>query len=178
MKVKRRAVWILTLLSLVAVISVYYVSEKDRNLNLMAIFSDDTKQQATLSGLEEETKPVQTESHLFEQMRMEVDHERSQLKEQYTQKMASEQYTVEEKNEAFNNMNAIIKNESSEAMLEMLIKSLGYADAFVRVDEEKVSVTVMSDEISTEAVNEIMYIVMTEQGDDVQVIVNEQSNYY
>ncbi|WP_042473721.1 SpoIIIAH-like family protein [Bacillus ndiopicus] len=178
MKVKRRTVWFLTLFSLAAVISVYYVFENDRNLNLMAIFSDSTMQETTLTGLQEETKAVQSESYMFEQMRMEVDHERSQLREQYTQKIASDQYSAEEKNEAYNEMNALIKRDSSEAMLEMLIKSLGYSDAFVRVEDEKVAVTVMSDEMSKEEANEIIYVVMSEQGEGVQVTVNVQSNYY
>ncbi|MCT6922670.1 MULTISPECIES: SpoIIIAH-like family protein [Bacillales] len=178
MKVKRKTVWFLTLFSLAAVISVYYVFEDDRNINLMAIFSDETMQETTLTGLPEETKAVQSENYLFEQMRMEVENERSQLREQYTQKIASDQYSAEEKNEAYNEMNALIKRDSAEAMLEMLIKSLGYSDAFVRVEDEKVAVTVMSDEMSKEEANEIIYVVMSEQGEGVQVTVNVQSNYY
>ena len=34
-------------------------------------------------------------------------------------------------------MNALIERESSEAMLEMLVKSLGYSDALVRLMKEK-----------------------------------------
>ncbi|MEO4052433.1 SpoIIIAH-like family protein [Solibacillus sp. CAU 1738] len=177
MKVKRRTVWLLTLVSLAAVISVYYVFERDSKLNLMAIFSGDTMQETSLTGTDE-TTPVQSESHLFEQMRMEMSHQRSQLREQYTQKIGSDQYTAEEKNVAFNDMNALIKQESSEAMLEMLIKSLGYPDAFVRVEDEKVAVTVMSDEISKAQANEIAFIVMSEQGEGVKVTVDFKSNYY
>ncbi len=177
MKVKRRTVWLLTLVSLAAVISVYYVFEKDSNTNLMAIFSNDTMQETSLTGTDQ-TTPVQSESHLFEQMRMEMSHQRSQLREQYEQKIASNQYTAEEKNQAFNDMDALIKRESSEAMLEMLIKSLGYADAFVKVEDEKIGVTVMSDEMSKAQASEIVYIVKSEQGDDVQVTVDYKSNYY
>ncbi len=50
MKVKRRTVWLLTLLSLAAVISVYYVFEPNRNVDLMTIFTDDTLEETTLTN--------------------------------------------------------------------------------------------------------------------------------
>lgn len=177
MKVKRRTVWLLTLVSLAAVIGVYYVFEKDNNMNLMAIFSNDTMKETSLTGTDQ-TTPVQSESHLFEQMRMEMSHQRSQLREQYEQKIASNQYTAEEKNQAFNDMDALIKRESSEAMLEMLIKSLGYPDAFVKVEDDKIAVTVMSEEMSNAQASEIIYIVRSEQGENVKVKVDYKSNYY
>ena len=56
-------------------------------------------------------------------------------------------------------MDGLIKRESAEAMLEMLVKSLGYSDAFVRAEGEKVSVTVMAEELSKAQANEIIYLV-------------------
>lgn len=98
MKVKRRTVWLLTLLSLAAVISVYYVFEPDRNVDLATIFTDDTLQETTLTGVDdEEITATTSESYLFDEMRMEISNERSQLRDQLTQKIASDQYTAEEK---------------------------------------------------------------------------------
>lgn len=179
MKVKRRTVWLLTLLSLAAVISVYYVFEPNRDVDLMTIFTDDTLQETTLTGVDdEEITATTSESYLFDEMRMEVSNERSQLRDQLTQKIASDTATAEEKNEAFNQMNALIEQESSEAMLEMLIKSLGYSDALVRVNDEKAQVTVLSDEISKQQANEIIYVVRSELEEISDVTVNVQSNYY
>lgn len=178
MKVKRRTVWLLTLFSLVAVISVYYIFEPNEKLNLATIFTDDTLEQTTLTGVESKGN-INTESHLFEDMRMEIANERSQLKDQLTQKIGNEKTTAEEKNEAYDKMNELIKQESSEAMLEMLIKSLGYSDALVRVEEDKVAVTVLTnEEISKKQANEIIYIVKSELENAGNVVVNTQSNYY
>ena len=71
-------------------------------------------------------------------------------------------------------MEKLIKRESSEAMLEMLIKSLGYSDALVRIEDEKVAVSVMSDEVSKKQVNEIVYIIRSEMNEDVIVSVDFQ----
>lgn len=179
MKVKRRTVWLLTLLSLAAVISVYYVFEPNRDVDLATIFSDDALQETTLTGVDEKEMTTTTsESYVFEEMRMEKSNERDQLREQLTQKIASDQYSAEEKNEAFNEMNALIEQESSESMLEMLIESLGYSDALVRIDNDKVAVTVLSDEISKQQANEIIFTVRSELEDVSDVQVNVESNYY
>ncbi|MFC5557817.1 SpoIIIAH-like family protein [Ureibacillus thermophilus] len=180
MKVKRRTVWLLTLLSLAAVISVYYVFEPNRNVNLMTIFTDGTLEETTLTSVdkEETTTTTVSESHLFEDLRMEIANERSQLREQLTQKIASDDLSTEEKNEAFNEMNELIKKESAEAMLEMLIESLGYSDALVHVQDDKVTVTVLSDEISKSQADEIIYLVRQKVEDISNVTVSVQSNYY
>lgn len=179
MKVKRRTVWLLTLLSLAAVISVYYVFEPNRNVDLLTIFTDDTLEETTLTSVDEElTTPTVSESHLFEDLRMEIANERSQLREQLTQKIASDDLSAEEKNEAFNEMNELIKKESAEAMLEMLIESLGYSDALVHVKDDKVQVTLLSDEISKAQADEIIYLVRQKVDDIDNVSVSVQSNYY
>ncbi len=177
MRVRRRTVWFMTLLSLVAVISVYYLVDPAKQFNGLTIFTDDTLQQTAVTGVTDQkatndiTQEVSSPSHLFEEMRMQVSDERSQLREQLTQKIASEEYSAEEKNEAYNEMDGLIKRESAEAMLEMLVKSLGYSDAFVRAEGEKVSVTVMAEELSKAQANEIIYLVKTEMegANDVQV---------
>lgn len=178
MKVKKKAVWFLTLLSLVAVISVYYLSNPVTPFNGLAIFSDNSLKNTKISDLASktgDTTPVTTESHLFEEMRMELQNKRSELKETLTQKIASSQYTAEEKNEAFNEIDAITKDESNEAMLEMLIKTLGYSDAFVRAEDDQIRVTVQANELSKTKANEIIYVVKKEMNESGKVVVDFQS---
>lgn len=103
MRVRRRTVWFMTLLSLVAVISVYYLVDPAKQFNGLTIFTDDTLQQTAVTGVTDQeatndiTQEVSSPSHLFEEMRMQVSDERSQLREQLTQKIASEEYSAEEK---------------------------------------------------------------------------------
>lgn len=179
MKVKRRTVWLLTLFSLAAVISVYYLYEGNRDVDLTAVFTNDSLNKTTLTGVDQlANTSTSTESYLFEDLRMEVDNERSQLRTQLTNKIASNDFTSEEKSEAMNELNKLIKQDSSEAMLEMLIKSLGYSDAFVRVEADKAQVTVLSDELSTKQANDIIFTVMTKVDEISDVNVDFKSNYY
>ena len=97
MKVKKRTVWFLTLICLTAVISVYYLFERPSDFNFTTIFTEDTLDGAILTGVDETDKTIQTDSYIFDEMRMELSNERSQLRQQLTQKIASEQFTAEEK---------------------------------------------------------------------------------
>ena len=180
MKVKRRTVWLLTLLSLAAVISVYYLFDPARDVDLSTIFTDGSLEDTTLTGVDDDKLQTATsDSYLFEELRMEMSNKRDQLREQLTQKMASSEYTVEEKNEAYNEINALIEQESSEAMLEMLIEALGYSDALVQVESGKVGVTVLTkDNITSKQANEIIYTVRTQMEDISDVTVKASSNYY
>lgn len=185
MRVRRRTVWFMTLLSLVAVISVYYLVDPAKQFDGLTIFSDDTLQETAITGVTDNdgakgsvTQEVSSPSHLFEEMRMQVSDERSQLREQLTQKIGSEEFTAEEKSEAYNKIDSLIKQESAEAMLEMLVKSLGYSDAFVKAEGEKVTVTVMAEELSTAKADEIVYLVRTEMEGTKDVEVKFKPNSY
>ena len=177
MKAKKRTVWFLTLLSICAVVTVFIIVDPGRDLSLQQIFTSGSLD-GTNIGLEDDQLPVTTDNHLFDQLRMELGNERSQLREQYLAKIASEQISVEEKNKTFDLLNYLVEQESQEAMAEMQIKSIGYADAFVRVDEDKINVTVMSEELSKEKINEIVYMMKTEINEMATVMVNVKSEYY
>lgn len=175
MRVRRRAVFFLTFVSLAAVISVYYVLERPTNFDVTTIFSGDSLDDTVLTSVSDEV--VKTDNYLFDEIRLEQTNERSQLKEQLTDKIASDSLTAEEKNQAFNEMNELIKLESNETTLEMLIKGLGYTDALVRIDQGKASITVMSEDLTREKANEIIYLVKSEMNDLQNVTVSKQASY-
>lgn len=166
MKANKRTVWFLTLLSLVAVISIYYVKkEAPMPFDGIAIFTKETKDATKLlekDGKEEEVKPVFAESYIFQDMRMQVRDERSEMVEQLTEKMTSSDFTAEEKNEIFDEIAELRKISSTEALMELQIKALGYPEVFVRAEEDRVNVTVLSEEShSPQMADEITQYVMT-----------------
>ena len=165
MKTNKRTVWFLTLLSLVAVISIYYIKEKaPMPFDGITIFKDSDK----AINLNEEadgtdkTTPVFAEALLFEEMRMEVRNERSKMEDQLLTKMTSSEYTAEQKNEVFDEMAMLSKQESAEALMELQIKALGYPEAFVHNQDGDVKITVLSSEgQSAQMAEEITHFVMT-----------------
>ena len=179
MRANKRTVWFLTLLSLVAVISIYYLKkEAPMDLDGMAIFGEADKMTVTKTGdTDSVKKPVYADSMKLEEMRMEVKNERSNLKDQLTTKMLSSDLTAEEQNDAYNEITELIKRDSAEALMEMQIRNLGYPEAFVRKDNGKVTITVVSDDggHSNKMAVEITQFVMTswEDARSVQVVFME-----
>lgn len=174
---KKRSVWFLTLFSLVAVVTVFYVSDRPSPFDGIALFSDDTMDEVGLvetSSTNEES--FVSKSNAFEEMRMEVTDKRSQLRAQLTQKVGSNEFTAEQKEEAYNQIEELVKIDSTEAMLELIIKSLGYDDALVRIEESDVLIDVVSNEQSTKKASEIIYAVKREwpQAFNVEVNFNGQ----
>lgn len=178
MKAKKRTVWFLTLFSLTAVIGVFYVFDPARDLSIRELFTDGALQSATIGGISDDQIPVTTDNHAFEEFRMELSNERSQLREQYLVKIGLDDVTAEEKNETLDLLNYLIEQESSEALLEMHLKTIGYPNAFVKIEDQKINVTVMSDELSKEKINEIVYLAKTEVDSAALVTVSVKSNYY
>ena len=173
MNIKKRSVWFLTLFSLVAVVTVFYVSDRPSPFDGIALFSDDTLDGVGLvetSSTNEEA--IVSKSNAFEEMRMEVTEKRSQLRDQLTTKVGSNEFTAEQKDEAYNQIEELVKVDSTEAMLELIIKSLGYDDALVRIEEADVLIDVVSNEQSTKKASEIIYAVKREWPKAYNVEVN------
>ncbi len=149
-------------------------------LDGMAIFGDKNKEETILKETSSDgskTTSVFADSVRFEEMRMEARNERSQMRDQLTNKISSPDITAEEKKAAYEEMDELIKRESAEALMELHIKELGYPDAFVRKDNGKVDVTVLSvDEgHSAKMADEITQYIMTswEDAREVQVVFME-----
>ena len=82
MNIKKRSVWFLTLISLVAVVTVFYLSDRPSPFDGIALFSNDTLDDVELvetSSTNEES--FLSSSNAFEEMRMEVQEKRSQLRD-------------------------------------------------------------------------------------------------
>ncbi|MGE7998797.1 SpoIIIAH-like family protein [Lysinibacillus sp. NPDC093190] len=170
----KKSSWLLALLTLVAVISVYYLMDSPKQSKEAITLTEDANQKAAILNV---TKEVSSSSPLFEETRLQVSNERNQLRQKLTQKITSDEYFVDEQNTASIEIDTLNKEESTEAILEMQIKSLGFPDALVRIEGEDVSVTVVANELSKSRANEIIYLVKKEC-EDANVQVKFGANNY
>jgi len=184
MLLKKQTVWLLTMLSLVVVLSVYYLTGPDQNNSNVAISQEEKDKQGT-----ETTKPkaetakvsdkevpkvaITSSDDEFEALRLNIQDERSKISEDLTNKMGDTTLSAEEKNKAVEANNKISETNTIEQVLEFEIMQLNYPAALVRVDGNKVDVTVKTDEkLTALEVADIMDIVNTEI-DDVEDVAVE-----
>lgn len=180
---KKQTVWLLTMLSLVVVLSVYYVITPESNNNAVTTSVDGSKKQETEKSKQtdeagketnqtesmkkEEQQTVQFKGEdSFTALRLKVEDQRSEVKEQLQEVMTSAKATAEQKHQAKTEFDALNELDTKERLLETLIKAKGnYDDALVRVDGKNINITVKAEKQSSKDANKILRLVESEMGE-------------
>ncbi len=178
MLLRKQTVWLLTMLSLVAVLSVYYITTPQDT----AVNQETPKEKTNTNSSKESTESdesstvVTNESSdsVFEAMRIDLNDERSRQKEELTNKVASSDLSEEERVEAHEQIEALAEMSTKEDMLETMIIALGYKDALVRAEGDQIQITVKSDKKDAGAANKIIQMVTKEIGKTNAVAVEFQ----
>ncbi|WP_077213933.1 SpoIIIAH-like family protein [Bacillus dakarensis] len=191
MLLKKQTVWLLTMLSLVVVLSVYYITSPEQNGSEFAAVDEQKEEQtenteesaATDAADEADSTEVEGEESIissvasdevFEGLRLKLDEERSKIKEELRDIMASTELPSDERGEAYDRIQKLDEISQKESVLETLIIAMGYEDALVRADGENVRITVKSNEPSASAANDIIQVVKNEIGQMQAVAVEFQ----
>lgn len=181
MLLKKQTVWLLTMLSLVVVLSVYYVTSPDQGgKNLADVDVEETTDEQTDEQTNEQTdeqKEPATETdpdsavitnasgdEMFEELRLQLNDERSKIKEDWETIVGSTDLPAEERSAAKDQINQLDAIAKKEETLEKLIRAMNYEDVLVRADGNDVRVTVKVKELSRKAANEIIREVKNEIG--------------
>lgn len=181
MLLKKQTVWLLTMLSLVVVLSVYYMTSPEQKQNELAGVEEqeqtemDAEEVAETDSDEPFVSSVASDE-VFEALRLKLDEDRSRMKEEFTDIIASTELPSNERGDAYAKMQELDQVAQKEAMLETLIVAMGYDDALVRADGEKVRITVKSDKPTPKAANEIIRMVKGELGQMQAVAVEFHPN--
>lgn len=178
---KKQTVWLLTMLSLMIVLSVYYmISPGSEDLAYIDDGQSDAEETTATDSQEVDGEAEVDEinnlggDELFTTIRMELQDERSMKKDRLTAVVASSDASSEEKDQALKDIDKLEETSTKEAILEeSILKANGYEDVLVRADEETVHVHVKVDNLSQTEANNIMQTVRDEFG-EVTVDVNFQ----
>lgn len=177
---KKQTVWLLTMLSLMIVLSVYYMTSDTEDLAYIDNGTEESEEAATADPTDEEDAEVSEMENLegdelFTTIRMEMEDKRSMQKDRLKEVVASSNANTNEKNEAMDKMKSLDDLASKETILQdsILSATADYEDVLVRSEDDKVHVHVKVDELSKEEVVNIMQMVKDEFG-EVTVDVNFQ----
>ncbi|MGE7879857.1 SpoIIIAH-like family protein [Peribacillus muralis] len=194
MLLKKQTVWLLTMLSLVVVLSVYYLTapeenaadmtateQKEKTENKMENKTDSkTETKGESKGNKETAKNAEGSSVTiasgdeFESLRMQIEDERAKLNEELTTKMGNTDLSAEERDEAYAKMEQLSETKVKENIIENLIVAMDYNAALVRVDGTDVKVSVKADKQTKAEANNIIRLVRKEVSDAQNVVVDFQ----
>jgi stage III sporulation protein AH len=173
MLLKKQTVWLLTMLSLVVVLSVYYITSPEQKSKDLAVVEQKAKNQVkqqtkTQTNAKDGQKVVSQAAgdNAFEELRMDLEDQRSQQREELTNELAATNLPADERSKIKDQMDKLNETAQKEEILETLIKTMGYEDALVRADGENVRVTVKSKKkLSASEANKIIQEVKKEIGE-------------
>jgi stage III sporulation protein AH len=187
MLLKKQTVWLLTMLSLVVVLSVYYVTSPENATDNVAYEETATEgteetttetEEAAAEGeevvVEESAEEAEegtvissvASDELFTALRLEMDDQRSKLVSDLQAIMASSDISPEQKSDAYDKMIEVQEVSAKERVLETLIKAESdeYSDVLVRADGDSVRIIVKSQNHTPAQANKIIQLVRTELG--------------
>ncbi|MBY7143403.1 SpoIIIAH-like family protein [Virgibacillus sp. NKC19-3] len=181
---KKQTVWLLTMLSLMIVLSVYYMTSDSEDIAYIDDGQSDQGETVTTDSSETESEIGDDaevddisnvgQDELFTTLRMEVQDDRSMKKDRLTEIVASSTASSDEKDQALQDIDVLEEAATKESILEeQIIGAAAYQDVLVRSGDDKVHVHVKSDDLSESEANNIMQMVKDEFG-EVTVDVNYQ----
>ncbi|WP_332632320.1 SpoIIIAH-like family protein [Halalkalibacter flavus] len=203
MVLKKQTVWLLTMLSLIIVLSVYYVQspgpvpgeqvafdelQEDSDMALEEMEEGDANE--VVVNIAEELDEAEAEAEetdsgvissistneAFATIRMELQASRDRMAEEYTQIVASQDASAEMKSQAHDKSIELQRLSQKEHQLETLIIAKGFEDALVMAEEDQVRVIIQTEELSREQANEILSMTYDHLGSNNTVTVAHQAS--
>ncbi|MRH43164.1 SpoIIIAH-like family protein [Aquibacillus halophilus] len=185
---KKQTVWLLTMLSLMIVLSVYYMSSPNGGelayINQDGGESDqaattelaeagegtdeaiDTEESIDLDSEEGTITSSISTDELFTAIRMQIEDDRSRRIDQLDDIVASSTASTEDINAAYEEMKKLDSLSTKEMILEKTIRAdKEYQDVLVRTEDNEVVVTVKANEMSDAEANDIMQMAKDEFGE-------------
>ena len=149
--INKQSLWFVTLFSMILVLSIYYVTMKDDTL-------------ATIKSLDDikETEEVNvTSSSALVALRVADDEEVLKEMEDLQTVLLDDTSTIEEKNNAYESLQTINTTNGKETEIEEKILKEFSLDSFVKIKNDRISITIGSNEHDTKLANKIMNTVQS-----------------
>lgn len=159
--INKQSMWFLTLLSLVLVLGVYYVTMPNDLLS-SKITSDKVK---------EDVDVVVSEGDALIAMRANRDEEVSLEIEKLENVLTNEAASTEEKNTAFEELKLLNLNISKEAKLEEKIESNFGIKSYIEVNKDNIKVVINSKEHDASLANSIMRSIQEEYENKMYITI-------
>ena len=144
--INKQNMWFVTLFSIILVLSIYYVT-----------ISDNTLQDIINNTEQTVAKEVKIEeSDVLVALRVSSDEEVLAEMEKLQTILLDETASIEEKNDAYNSLQALNSNKGKESKIEELILSEFKYKSFVKIKNDQINITVATNEHSAELANNII----------------------
>lgn len=156
--INKKNLWFLTLFSLILVLSIYYITmpsellltTKDKISNVT------TKKVKTNEKNSKKISKEVKEADVLDAMRIESDTVMKEEIEKLQLVINNEKSSVDDKNKAYDEMKKINNNRAMEENLEKKLKEELKLDSYIKIDDNKIQVTINENSHDISIANKIM----------------------
>lgn len=163
--INKQSLWFVTLLSLVLVLGIYYVTMPN----------DLLKTEETKNVNSEVTVDVE-ESDMLVALRVERDEEVATKMDELESVLTNETSTTDEKNNAFEELKLLNLNIGKEEELETLILDTYKIKSYVEINNDQIKVVVNSSEHDSKLANDIMRTIQGEFDEKMYITIKFETN--
>ena len=145
--INKQHLWFLTLFSLIMVLSIYYLTMSNDTLSTLNVNSDISKGTDVVISEENDTLvalKVQDEEELLQRM------------EELQNILLSDVATLQEKNDAYEELQTLNKTESEKEVIVKLIKDQYKLDSVVKIEDSTITITIASTKHDATLANNII----------------------
>ncbi len=160
--INKQNLWFITLFSLILVLGVYYLT-----------LGEETKQVFANNDGKEANVQIEEADALVALRVAEDENVLAQI-ENYQNTILDSTKTLEEKNEAYNNLQVINKQKSNAEEIEKLIKEKFNLKSFIKFDKDQIKITVAEKKHNAELANNIIRAVQSLYPDQMFISVKFQ----
>lgn len=142
--INKQNLWFVTLFSLILILGIYYVTMSDESISVLAGENNVSK---TVEVKESDTIVA-----------LQVEEDETVLKEmtEYQNILLNDEATLEEKNDAYNALQALSNKKSESEKIKQIITEKFNYDNFVKIKNDTINITIASKEHNKEIANNII----------------------
>lgn len=148
--VNKQSLWFVTLFSLIVILGIYYFSADESTLNVLA----DNKAQTIIASKDDSLNSLSV-------LKVSEDEATIGKIDELEEVLIDTKATLEEKNNAYDELKVINQTKTKENEIKDLIKKEFDLDSFVKIDDYKINIVISKNEHNFELANKVINKVQT-----------------
>ncbi len=161
--INKQNLWFITLFSLIIVLSIYYLTTSNDSLSALNINANNTDNQDSAVVIKENDTLVALKVADEEALATKIEDLQNTL--------LNTTSSLEEKNNAYEELQAINKNEASKDSIIKMIKDTYKLDSYVNIDNKNIKVTIASKTHDTTLANKIIRSIQSLYEEEMYITV-------
>lgn len=164
----KQNIWFITLFSLIIILSIYYITMPSDLMIETPNIKEEVAEKEVINEVEEST--------ILVSLRVEAEEEYLKELESLKGVLASNDSTITEKNNAFEQIKTLSNIKGEQEKLEEKLSEAISSNVFVRIDGNQIKVVVDKKEHDTKLANQIMRLVQENYKNKMYITVKFQSS--